>query len=356
MNRRQFLQATASAAAAIASSKSLAAPATLPTTAMTNKLPRWRGFNLLQMFDPNHPQDFVESEFAMLADWGFNFVRLPLSYLCWSSHADWKQIREEPLKNIDRAIEFGRSHGIHVNLNLHRLPGYCVNPPKEPAELWTDAGALDAAVHQWSQLARRYRDVPSSALSFDLINEPADLHPPVYAAVVTQLVNAIRVQSPQRLIIADGLKWGRAPVPELLDLNIAQSTRGYMPLQVSHYRANWMHGSDTWAVPAWPLTLAKETWNRDRLKREQQPWLDLMQQGVGVHVGEWGAYNHTPHAVVLAWMTDNLQLWQANGWGWSLWNLSGSFGVLDSNRSDVVYENFNGHKLDRAMLELLRGL
>ena len=32
----------------------------------------------------------------------------------------------------------------------------------------------------------------------------------------------------------------------------------------------------------------------------------------------------------------------------------GSFGILDSERKDVRYENWRGHKLDRKMLELLR--
>jgi endoglucanase len=70
-------------------------------------------------------------------------------------------------------------------------------------------------------------------------------------------------------------------------------------------------------------------------------------------VGEFGAYNHTPHPIVLAWMEDNLKLWQEKGLGWALWNFKGAFGVLDSGRKDVVYEDFHGHKLDRAMLELL---
>lgn len=34
--------------------------------------------------------------------------------------------------------------------------------------------------------------------------------------------------------------------------------------------------------------------------------------------------------------------------------LRGGFGVLDSNRADVAYEDFRGHKLDRKMLDLLR--
>ena len=40
--------------------------------------------------------------------------------------------------------------------------------------------------------------------------------------------------------------------------------------------------------------------------------------------------------------------------GWALWNLRGSFGCIDSNRSDVRYEMVGGHRLDRAMLELLK--
>lgn len=71
-------------------------------------------------------------------------------------------------------------------------------------------------------------------------------------------------------------------------------------------------------------------------------------------VGEWGCHNRTPHPVVLAWMRDCLANWKRANFGWALWNLRGSFGVLDSERKDVTYENFCGHKLDRQMLELLR--
>ena len=36
-----------------------------------------------------------------------------------------------------------------------------------------------------------------------------------------------------------------------------------------------------------------------------------------------------------------------------MWNFRGSFGVLDSGRADVAYEDFHGHKLDRKMLDVL---
>jgi endoglucanase len=84
------------------------------------------------------------------------------------------------------------------------------------------------------------------------------------------------------------------------------------------------------------------------------PWKKFEARGVGLMVGEFGAFNRTPHKVTLAWLRDNLDLWKQAGWGWALWNFNGDFGIIDSKRADVNYENWRGHKLDRAMLELLQ--
>lgn len=84
------------------------------------------------------------------------------------------------------------------------------------------------------------------------------------------------------------------------------------------------------------------------------PWLVVRDQGIGVIVGEFGAYNKTPHEVTLAWLEDCLANWKRAEFGWAMWNFRGPFGVLDSGRSDVEYEDFHGHKLDRKMLDLLQ--
>jgi len=151
------------------------------------------------------------------------------------------------------------------------------------------------------------------------------------------------------------LQWGRVPVMSLADLGIAQSTRGYDPMRISHHRASWINGSDQWPEPTWPLKEGDKVWDKERLKEERiQPWKALEAQGVGVHVGEWGAYSRVPYDVALAWMADCLSLWREAGWGWALWNLRGSFGIVDSRREGAKYEEFQGHQLDRAMLELLQ--
>lgn len=359
MKRRDFLKTVAAGSGAVLAGTALGKGALAADKAhsgepLWQRMPRWRGFNLLEKFNAGRQGPFVETDFEWIHGWGFDFVRLPMDYRCWTDAGDPSQLKENVLKEIDQAVEFGRQHKVHVSLNLHRAPGYTVARPPEKLDLWTSEEAQRQFDFQWSQFARRYKGIPSEQLSFNLVNEPARIKSEAYAKVVRRVVGAIREVDPQRLVIADGLSWGREPVYELADLKIAQSTRGYEPMGISHYKASWV-GAQNWPEPTWPLKQKNRVIDRQWLRKDRiEPWKKLAAQGVGVHVGEWGAFNKTPHAVVLGWMRDCLSLWQEAGWGWALWNFRGSFGILDSGRSDVNYADHKGHKLDRQMLELLQ--
>jgi endoglucanase len=308
------------------------------------------------MFNVGNTEPFPETDFAWISELGFNYVRLPLDYRCWIPPNDMSRVREEALKPIDEAVALGRKHGIHVQINFHRAPGYTVASPKEPLSVWRDSEALKACQTHWRTFARRYREIPNSALSFNPFNEPdnkvsADDH----RRVVEEITGVIREIDPGRLIVCDGRSWGAKPPDELMGLNVAAATRGYEPTRVSHWHAPWIPGSDNWPEPTWPLQQDGRRVDRARLAADLiAPWKSLEARGLGVTVGEFGAHNRTPHPVVLAWLTDFLSLWKEAGWGWALWNFRGSFGILDSGRRDVTYESFHGHKLDRALLELLQ--
>ncbi|MBN2349578.1 MAG: cellulase family glycosylhydrolase [Bacteroidales bacterium] len=328
--------------------------------------PRYRGFNLLQKFGGWGPRrKFEEEDFEIMAEWGFDFARIPMSYWTWASKDDWYTIDEEVLKDIDEVVEFGKQYNIHINLNMHRIPGYCINGrDQEPVDLFEDTPenmqkALDAAIFHWKLFAKRYKGIPNSRLSFDLINEPPHLKEETpYVRVVKALVKAIREEDPERLIVADGKDVGRTPVYGIVDLGLVQSTRGYDPMSVSHYEASWppRDSFQTFNVPTWPLTGDDgKIWDKAVLKALLiDTWQPLVDKGVSVHVGEWGCYNKTPHDVALKWMEDLLSLWKDAGWGQAMWNLKGDFGVLNSQRADVKYEKYKGHKLDRKMLELVK--
>ena len=317
-------------------------------------IPRWRGFNLLEMFTMRSRGDFVEDDFKWIRDWGFDFVRFPTVYRLWIEDGDDYKIKGSMLAKLDRGIELAGQYGLHVSLNFHRGPGYSVNAEfKEPKNLWKDKEPLDAFCFHWQLMAKQYKGISRDKLSFDLINEPPSIGDQMSRAdherVVRTTVAAIREISPDRLVVADGISWGNETMPELADLKIAQSTRAYQPMFISHYGASWVDSAN-YPQPAWP----GNGWDRKRMEEHYKKWADLARMGVGVHCGEGGAFNKTPHTVVLAWLRDVLEILTGHGIGLALWNFRGSFGIIDSGRQDVQYEDFQGRKLDRKLLSLLQ--
>ena len=333
-------------------------------------LPRWRGFNLLEMYTSRHDGQFMEEDFQLITELGFDFVRLPMSYRLWTKGGaitaeETLRIDEQKLESVDACVRLGEKYGVHVNINLHRAPGYCINPDPaqpEPFDLWHDPAAVAAFALHWGTFARRYKGIGSDKVSFDLVNEPPGEKNGVthadHRVVVEAAVRAIRAADPDRYIIADGMDAGNTPCPELSDLKIGESCRAYVPMTLTHYKARWWRDNGVWDMvePAWPQTPnADGYWDFDRLYHHYGEWAKMAQElGLGVHCGEGGCYIHTPHRHVLAWMDNVMDILQGYNIGYALWNFRGDFGILDSNRRDVDYEEWRGHRLDRQLLDILQ--
>jgi len=366
MKRRDFIKSTGLITAAAATGLGFRNSENIfKTSSIDNPFSLYRGFNLTEKTGAGFRRKFNEEDFEIMTEFNFNFARIPMSYWNWASKDDWFNIDEDVIKDIDEVIEFGKQYGIHINLNFHRIPGYCINQRNlEPVDLFNDTPenmqkALDAAVYHWKYFARRYKGIPNSQLTFDLINEPPKMKDEIrYIEIVKALVEGIRDEDPDRLIVADGKDIGRNPVVGLAEMGLVQSTRGYDPMSLSHYTATWVPEDEfeTFDFPTWPLKGDDgKIWDRDALKEKLiDSWKPVVEKGIQVHVGEWGCYNKTPHDVCLSWMEDLLSLWKEAGWGYAMWNLKGDFGILNSRREDVKYENYKGHQLDRKMLELLK--
>ena len=84
-------------------------------------------------------------------------------------------------------------------------------------------------------------------------------------------------------------------------------------------------------------------------------WREPLAKGVWCVVGEFGCANHVAHGDALRFLESSLKLFRLLGLGWCDWGFIGSrFGILNSQRADVAYEDWHGEKLDRQMLEMLQ--
>lgn len=376
-NRRGFLKTATLSGAALTIPQITFAGTNQKVNSSKNPLPLWRGFNLQHMYLMNRGiKPPKEEHFKWIADWGFNFVRMPMTYRAWLKNKpkqgqgsitvdDVYQIDESGLELIDRSVDYGIKHGVHVCLCFHHAPGYKIGISDrlgEPFILWKDKAAVDAFAFHWEMFAKRYKGIDKTKISFNLFNEapwPADyFNGEVYKNAITPAVNAIKKISPERIIIADGAGAGNLTVPELIPLGIHQSVHCYIPGNISHYKVDWMKDRTDWPEPKWPGALDEHgyTWDKKRLMEYYTPWKTLIEQGVGVHMGETSGSHRLPHKVFLSWLEDVLDICKSIGIGYSLWDFIGEskFGILDSDRADVKYEDWYGHKLDKKMLTLLQ--
>ena len=179
--------------------------------------------------------------------------------------------------------------------------------------------------------------IPSERLSFDLINEPSHVEPKAYVAVVRKLVQAIRGERRDRLIISDGLQWSTVPVLELRT-SASPKPRGATPsFEITHYKASWVNGGH-FPYPQWPRLLPP---NGTLLSPQKPEGLLSTGDRRSLHNGHQAAAARADGfqpSALLAVEADGEQVFQ----------------VLDSDRDNVQYENFEGHKLDRKFLDLLR--
>ena len=382
LNRRRFIQTTLISTAGLALEGSRpVGRAQSGQNKEGNPLPRWRGFNLTDFNTPNPSSSSrrgtTDDDLKWMVDWGFDFIRLPMAYPRYVEFdrsrpitpAEVCQINEREVDRIEAFVRKAQAQGLHVSLNLHRAPGYCINAGfVEPYDLWKSKEAQEAFYFHWGMWGKRFKEVSPAKISFDLLNEPAlrsdmnDQHATnsvipgdLYRAVAKGAVDAIRAANSNHIVIADGNRVGNLVTPELMDLHIAQSCRGYFPGAISHYKAPWANKDpERCPTPVWPGLMNGETFDRARLETYYQPWIDLAKSGVGVHCGECGCWNKTPHQVFLAWFRDVLDILTAHQIGYALWNFRGDFGILDSRREDVAYQDWQGHKLDAKLLELLQ--
>ena len=295
-----------------------------------------------------------------LAEFGFNFARIPLDYRFWTCNFDYFHPDESIFCYIDQYLEDCKSRGIHLSLNLHRAPGFCTNRNDlEQHNLWRDEIAQNAFVFLWENFTYRYKGISSELLSIDLVNEPPGpgeygMTRKNHAALIRRTVAAIRAIDPQREIIIDSLGGGSLAMPELADLDVIHSGRGYQPMPVTHHQASWWSGHRRAPKPRYPyLFWQGRFWTRSALRNSYWQWRRVENRGARIHIGEFGCFNRTSNDMATRWLKDILSVYKEFGWGYAMWSFQGPFGIVDHGRPDAKFEFFRGYNIDRSQLDLL---
>lgn len=180
--------------------------------------PRWTGFTLGYFDDLGDPGTTPRTV-ELCGEWGFNSARVALRYDELFSH-DMAQADMDTFYILDSMVAAAIEHNIHLNLAMYSLPGRNVIEAAAEND-YTSTAELDLFINGEKQamankvlstVARRYKDVPNFNLSLSPLYEPTNtnlstgLPMPDYtwddvAAYLGKAIDAIRAESPDRLII-----------------------------------------------------------------------------------------------------------------------------------------------------------
>ena len=374
-SRRETIAGLAASVAAVA----------LPASgrAEARRTPLRRGVSLSHWFaqnfegdDAQHYQRFIgPRRIAQLARCGFDHVRLPIEPAILFEDTAPSRFRARPIYFLRAAVELLQSHGLAVVLDLH--------PVGTAKDVLLTAAGAKRFIDNWKLLAAEFNQ-NSQSLVLEVLNEPTPLMGEAWWSLQGQAIEAIRSENSDIPIIANGGNWsniedlvGHKPYPMA---GIIYSVHYYYPILFTQQASEW-----GWNVAArianldWPLdssdasavalrvtrddeasrfvhdavasgsfTSSSMTSAFDQLKR----WQDANGHPP-IYVGEFGVVaKASPPDARARWVRAARKAFEANGWGWAIWDLSPSFGLLRAQPSNP-YSPWDSLQLDAELMTAL---
>lgn len=154
----------------------------------------------------------AEADVELIAEWGFDHVRLPLHYNLLYDEAN-QSFLEEGFATIDSLLIWSERNNLGVILDMHAAPGAQSDGPiadsDGTARLWTEPDPYqDMLVAIWEEIARRYAEEPY-LIGYDLINEPVtpdSITEPgrTLRALYVRITDAIRQVDTNHIVFIEG--------------------------------------------------------------------------------------------------------------------------------------------------------
>lgn len=136
--------------------------------------PQWNGVVMSRGGDYNQhtllDRDYFERSAKKLSELGFNSIRYMFTYQTLFDR-EVTQVDVSRLRHLDQLVAYAMRYRIHLTLVTFSMPGRWVENYEDYTsvgefDLFTDPVKQEQANAIWRVLATRYKDVPSSVLSF----------------------------------------------------------------------------------------------------------------------------------------------------------------------------------------------
>lgn len=300
-------------------------------------------------------------DIALIKSMGFDHVRLSVNPQPMFTVGEANKIPAEYLGDLDAAVKMILDHGLAVVIDLHPESDF-------KARLAKDDEFVDQFADFWRALAAHYSTWDAERVFLEILNEPEFTDRYRWLGVQVKLAAAIREGAPRHTMIAAGARWSNDDElvfqEPLRDPNIIYNFHFYEPHLFTHQGATW--GAYYWhwlrgvRYPSSPesaerlaplvpdevdrlqlIRYGRDRWDAARIESEMKQAAEwARRRGVPLVCNEFGVYRAYADAQDRAvWLHDVRTAFEHNGIGWTMWDYSGSFGVVTKKDGKAVADD-----------------
>jgi hypothetical protein len=326
-----------------------------------------------QVYDPKgytkeHFQTWTTaSDIALIKSAGFDHVRLSVNPQPMMDAMRHQDGGAEYFGYLDAAVKKILDAGLAVEIDMHPDSDFKTRLAKED-------DFVQRFADFWSTVAQHYASWDADRVFFEILNEPEMRDAYRWYGVEAKLAAAIRRGAPANTIIATGANWDNdddllflEPLPEA---NVIYVFHFYEPHIFTHQGATW--GAYYWhwlkglRYPSSAVNAAQvaklvpeardrmqvirygaDSWDASHVEAEinqAAEWAKL--HNVPLICNEFGVFRYYADPQDRAtWIRDVRTSLERHNIGWTMWDYSGSFGVVTNRETKA--------KLDEVTVEAL---
>jgi endoglucanase len=301
-----------------------------------------------------HLDTFTTAEdIALIKSMGFDHVRFTVEPAPFQNASDPSSLKSDYLRYFDAALDMILAQHLAVIVDIH--------PADEFKLRLKEDRQVENFAKFWRALAQHLSTRDPEMVFLETINEPMVEDPYRWFGIQAKLVSAIRAGAPANTIIVSGHRW--SGLGEMLalepyaDTNIIYNFHYYEPFAFTHQGANWAGPNLQFyrhvPYPSSPEAVAKildtitdqpaqlnlvhygqDRWNAERIDRDISMAAEWgAKHHVPVTCNEFGAFRRFSDPSDRArWIADMRAALEKHGIGWTMWDYSGGFSVV--NKAD----------------------
>ena len=278
----------------------------------------------------------TEKDFATIASWGADHVRLPVDY-------DVAELMDDGIIRIRKAVDAAKRNGLNVMLDLHKAPGYSFDAGEQESGFFEKREYQERFLRLWENLAKEFGGDYES-VAFDLLNEITDAsYLLVWKKIATECVERIRRYAPDTVIVIGSYDYNDVRAVKDLDAPqdalVAYSFHCYEPHDFTHQGAYWDPRLDREKRIAF-----KDSGTTEEMFEElfESALAKAAEYGADLYCGEYGVIDIVSPEETLEWYKVINRVFERHGISRTAWSYKQmDFGISDARMDKVRDELIN---------------